>query len=111
MGHFTDKDLKEYALHLLGRTTNQVSVYPKVSFHKTRILCEDNQCVADWVERRKRKKVVLDELMSINSSLKFKDEVGDVVDKKWRDWKRGHLFTSASWDFLLTAMSNNQSVQ
>lgn len=106
MGHFTDKDLKEYALHLLGQTVNRDRIYPKVSFHKTRVLCEDNHCAADWVERRKRKKVVLDELMTINSLLKFKNENGDVIDRKWRDWKRAHLFTSASWDFLIAATPN-----
>ena len=88
MGHFTDKDLKEYALHLLGRTVNRDRVYPKVLFRKTRVLCKDNQCAADWVERWKRKKVILDEFMTINSLLKFKNENGDVIDKKWRDCKR-----------------------
>ena len=82
MGHFTDKDLKEYALYLLGRTVNRDRVYPKVSFHKTRVLCEDNQCAAIWVERRKRKKVILDEFMTIKMLLKFKNESGDVIDKK-----------------------------
>ena len=81
-------------------------MYPKVSFHKTRVLCEDNKCAADWVEEQKRKKVILDELMTINLLLKFKDENGDVIDRKWRDWKWAHRFTSASWDFLLTATPN-----
>ena len=106
MGHFMDKDLKEYALHLLGRIVNRDRVYPKVSFHKTRVLCEDNQCATDWVEWRKRKKIILDELMTINSLLKFKDKNGDVIDREWRDWKRAHLFMFASWDFLLTATPN-----
>jgi len=34
MGHFTSKDLHEYVLHLLGRTTGHTWEYPKVSIRK-----------------------------------------------------------------------------
>ena len=31
------------------------------------------------------------------------DEGGDVLDDVWRQWKERHQFTTASWDFLLSA--------
>ena len=104
--HFTDEDLKESVLHLLGRTPNRSRVYPKVSFHKMKILCKDNQSAADWVEHMKRKKVIIEEFIDIKPSFKFKDKDGEVINEEWRNWKRIHLFTSTSWDFLLTAISN-----
>jgi len=42
MGHFGDKDIKEFVLHLLGRIEGRNREYPKVSVNATRILCEDN---------------------------------------------------------------------
>ena len=42
---------------------------------------------ADWVERRKRKKVILQDFMALNPDLKFTDEGGDVIDDVWRQWK------------------------
>ena len=39
--------------------------------------------------------------MAINPTLKFFDSAGDVVEKTWKSWKARHMFTSASWDFLL----------
>jgi hypothetical protein len=106
MGHFTDKDLHEYVLHLLGSTTGRKREYPKVSIGKTKFHCADNTSHTEWVERRKRKKIVLEELMMIDPSLKFKDSKGDVIDEVWRAWKLKHLFTSASWDFLLNGIPN-----
>jgi len=84
MGHFRDKDLKEFVLHLLRRTEGRNQEYPKVSVNKTRILCKDNYKAEHWIERRKRKKIVLDEFMAIDKSLKFKDAYGDVTDDAWR---------------------------
>ena len=62
----------------------------------------DNMTHKEWVDCRKRKKVVLQEFMAINPSLKFFDSAGDVLEKTWKSWKARHRFTSASWDFLLT---------
>jgi hypothetical protein len=58
-GHFTDTDFSVFAEHLLGITPKRKVVYPKVSVSTTKILVADNLSSKDWVERRKRKKVIL----------------------------------------------------
>ena len=102
-GHFTDRDLGVLAQHLIGATLGRSLLYPKVSMARTRYLAPSNHSHADWVERRKRKKVMLQEFMALNPDLYFTDEGGDVIDDVWRQWKLRHQFTTASWDFLLSA--------
>ena len=70
---------------------------------RTRYLAPSNHLHADWVERRKRKKVILQDFMALNPDLHFTDKGGDVIDDVWRQWKLRHWFTTASWDFLLSA--------
>ena len=69
----------------------------------TRYLAPSNHSHADWVERRKRKKVILQDFMALNPDLHFTDEGRDIIDNVWRQWKLRHRFTTASWDFLLSA--------
>lgn len=105
-GHFTDKDFLALALHLLGETPKRKALHPKLSVPRTRILVADNMTAGDWMERRKRKKVILQDLASIKPALKFTDTGGDVIDATWRSWKARHRFTSATWDFLLSYPKN-----
>ena len=49
-----------------------------------RYLAPSNHAHADWVERRKRKKVILQDFMALNPDLHFTDEGGDVIDDVWR---------------------------
>ena len=70
---------------------------------RTRYLAPSNHSHADWVERRKRKKVILQDFMALNPDLHFTEEGGDVIDDVWRQWKQRHRFTTASWNFLLSA--------
>ena len=102
-GHFTDRDFGVLAQHLIGATPAWTILYPKVSVARTRYLAPSNHSHADWVERRKRKKVILQDFMALNTDLHFIDEGGDVLDDVWRLWKKRHRFTIASWDFLLSA--------
>ena len=102
-GHFTDRDFGVLAEHLIGATPGRTIVYPKVSVARTRYLAPSNHSHADWVERRKRKKVILQDFMAFNPDLHFTDKGGDVLDDVWRQWKQRHRFTTASWDFLLSA--------
>ena len=94
--HFTDVDFGAYAEHLLGITPNRKVIYPKVSVSRTKILVADNMSGADWVERRKRKKVILQDLMDIKPTLSFMNAADDVNDKFWSAWKCRHRFTSAT---------------
>ena len=100
--HFTDRDFGELAQHLIGATPSWRLLYPKVFVARTRYLAPNNYSHANWVERRKRKKVILQDFMALNPDLKFTDEGGDIIDDVWRQWKQRHWFTTASWDFLLS---------
>ena len=79
-GHFTDRDFGVLAQHLVGATPARTILYPKVSVARTRYLAPSNHAHADWVERRKRKKVILQDFMALNLDLHFTDEGGDVID-------------------------------
>ena len=102
-GHFTDRDFGVLAQHLIGATPGRTILYPKVSVARTRYLAPSNHAHADWVERRKRKKVILQDFMALNPNLHFTNEGGDVIDDVWRQWKQRHQFTTASSDFRLSA--------
>ena len=101
-GHFTDRDFGILAQHLIGATPRRSLLYPKVSVARTRYLAPNNHSHADWVERRKRKRVILQDFMALNPDLHFTDGGEDVIDDVWRQWKLRHWFTTASWDFLLS---------
>ena len=75
-GHFTDRDFGVLAQHLIGATPGRTILYPKVSVACTRYLAPSNHAHADWVERRKRKKVILQDFMALNPDLHFTDEGG-----------------------------------
>ena len=101
-GHFTDRDFGVLAQHLISATPGRRLLYPKVSVARTRYLAPRNHLHADWVERRKRMKVILQDFTALNPNSKFIDEGGDVIDDVWRQWKQRHRITTASWDFLLS---------
>ena len=103
MGHFTDEDLKAYVLHLLGRTPKRTLPYPKVSVGKTKLYVVGHYSGYDWVERRKRKKVILEELMNIDANLSFFKPDGAVDKASWKAWKEKYRFSTATFDFLLSA--------
>ena len=65
-GHFTNRNFGELAQHLIGTTPSRRLLYPKVSVACTRYLAPSNYLHADWVERRKRKKVILQDFMALN---------------------------------------------
>lgn len=101
-GHFTDKDFKVFVKHLLGETLNRRVSYPKLSVRRAKALVVDNMSSADWVDRRKRKKVVLQDLMDIKPALRLINKSGDVDEDAWHGWKERHRFSVGTWDFLLS---------
>ena len=105
-GHFTDNDFKVYVQHLLGRTPGRVTAYPKVTVHKANHVHASHHTGHEWMERRKRERVILEELVELQPDLKFMahDEVvdGDV----WRQWKRDHRVSSATYNILLHLLGN-----
>ena len=102
LGHFTDDDLKVYVQHLLGITPNRKDPYPKVTVYKTLRIHRSHYSAPEWVERRKRKLIVLQELDELEDSLEFITAEGTVDNEKWRTWKKEHNVSTASWNILLT---------
>ena len=80
-GHFTDLDFLVYVQYLLGRTPGRQSSYPKVTMHKPALLHASHNTRHEWVERRKQKQVVMEELMELQPNLKFIKSDGSV-DRK-----------------------------
>jgi hypothetical protein len=96
LGHFTDEDLKVFVQHLLGKTLDRKYLYPKVTVHKTSKLHRSYYSAAEWVERRKKKLIVLQELDELNGSLEFITVEGTMDNEKWRTWKQLHNVSTAS---------------
>jgi hypothetical protein len=59
LGHFTDEDLKVFVQHLQRKTPGRSYSYPKVTVHKTLKVHISHYSAAEWVERRKKKMIVL----------------------------------------------------
>ena len=105
-GYFTDNDFKVYIQHLLGRTPGRVSAYPKVTVHKTNHVHASHHTWHKWVERRKRKRVILEELVELQPDLKFMAPNGAVDGDVRRQWKRDHRVSSATYNILLHLPEN-----
>ena len=83
-GHFTNADFKVYVQHLLGCTPGRRSTYPKVTVHKMTLVHASHHIGNEWVERRKRKWIVLEELVELQPGLKFIKPDGSDDDDEWR---------------------------
>ena len=105
-GHFMDEDFKSYVQHLLGRTPKRTLPYPKVTIHKTIHVHASHHMGHEWVERRKRKKVVLEELEGLQDDLSFFKGDGSVDGDKWRHWKEEHRVSSATYNLFLYLPTN-----
>ena len=105
-GHFTDKDFKSYVQHLLGRTPRRTLLYPKVTVHKTIHVHASHHTGHEWVEQRKRKKVVLEELEGLQDDLSFFKGDGSVDGDNWRHWKEEHRVSSATYNLFLYLPTN-----
>ena len=100
-GHFTNADFKVYVQHLLGRTPDRMSAYPKVTVHKTALVHASHHTGHEWVERRKRKQVVMEELVELQPDLKFIRADVSVDGDEWRNWKLDHRVSSGTYNILL----------
>ena len=105
-GHFTDLDFLVYVQHLLGCTPGRQSSYPKVTVHKPALLHASYHTGYEWVERRKRKRVVLEELMELEPNLKFIKSDGSVDGEEWRKWKVEHRVSSGMYNMMLYLLGN-----
>ena len=51
--------LEKLVVHLLGQTPGRVVQYPKVTMHKIQSVLPFTYATSDWLERRKRKIIVI----------------------------------------------------
>ena len=105
-GHFTDNDFKVYVQHLLGRSPGRVFAYPKVTVHKTNNVHASHHTGHEWVERRKQKRVILEELVELQPDLKFMAHNEAMDGDIWRQWKRDHRVSSATYNIQLHLPGN-----
>ena len=97
-----DNDLKVFVQHLLGKTPNRNWLYPKVTVHKiSKVHCLHYSAM-EWVDQRKKKMIILQEINDIDHNLEVVTAEGTVDNEKWRAWKRSHNVSSAVWNVLLT---------
>jgi hypothetical protein len=102
LGHFTNEDLKVFVQHLLGKTPDRTCPYLKVTIQKTSKFHRTQYSAAEWVECRKKKLIVLQELDELDGSLEFITVEGTMDNEKWRTWKQLHNVSIASWNVLLS---------
>jgi hypothetical protein len=102
LGHLIENDLKVFVQHLLERTPNRDWLFFKVIVHKTSKVHCSHYSMAEWIDRRKKKMIVLQELNDIDHSFEVVTAEGTVDNEKWRAWKRSHNVSSAAWNVLLT---------
>ena len=95
-----------YIQHLLGCPPGRQSAYPKVTVHKTTLVYVSHHTGHEWVERRKRKQIVLEELVELQPDLKFIKPDGSVDGDQWRKWKLDHKVSSATYNMLLYLPGN-----
>lgn len=100
LGHFKDGDLHALVLHLLNRTPHRELPYPKVSLRQPSGVHSGLHVCSEWVERRKKKRVIMEEIMSIDPSLSFFTNDGEKDVEAWRKWKTNRKFSSATWNIL-----------
>jgi hypothetical protein len=101
LGHFMDEDLKVFVQHLLRKTPGWSYSYPKVTVHKTSKVHISHYSATEWVERRKKKMIVLQEFDALDGTLEFTRADGTMNNKKWKEWKKTHAVSVATWSVLL----------
>jgi hypothetical protein len=88
-------------IHLLNQTSDRLEPWPKVVIYKFKSNLPRTYAPEDWVERRKRKKIVIQELHEMRPLYKFCDNDGNVIKQNWQRWKWTNGVTSASMNILL----------
>jgi hypothetical protein len=101
LGHFMDEDLKVFVQHLLGKTHGRSFLYPKVTVHKTSKVHSSHYFAAEWVDCRKKKMIALQEFDALDDTLEFTKADGTVNNEKWKEWKKTHTISIATWSVLL----------
>jgi hypothetical protein len=79
LGNLSEDEFEKLATHLLNQTPDRVEPWPKVVVHKFKNNLPRTYAIHDWVERRKKKKIVIQELHELRPHLGFCDVDGNVI--------------------------------
>jgi hypothetical protein len=101
LGNLSEEEFEKLAIHLLNQTPERLEPWPKVVVHKFKSNLPRTYATEDWVERRKRKKIVIQELHELKPLYRFCDDDGNVIKQNWQRWKWTNGVTSASMNILL----------
>ena len=69
--------------------------------HKTSKVHISHYSAAEWIERQKKKLIVLQEFDALDGTLEFTKADGVVNNKKWKEWKKTHAISVVTWTILL----------
>ena len=75
--------------------------YPKVTIKKISSVIDDCYTIQEWVERHKRKNLVIKELHAIDPSLGLLNPKNEIISENWKKFKKERFFLSATMDVLL----------
>ena len=68
--------------------------------HKTLKVHISYYFAVEWVERQKKKMIVLQEFDVLDGTLKFIRIDGIVNNEKWKEWKKIHVVSVVTWSIL-----------
>ena len=102
LGNLSLQDLERLATHLLNQSGKKRKFpYPKVTIKAISFVLESCYSMKEWVERRKRKQLVKQELNNIDPTLGLINANGELIHAKWKAFKHARNITSASMHMLL----------
>ena len=87
--------------HLLLKTPDWTLSLLKVIVHKTLKVHAIHYFVTEWVDSRKKKMIVLQELDDLDFMLQFIKADRIVNNEKWRSWKELYNMSTTMWNVLL----------
>ena len=70
-------------------------MYLKVIVHQTLKVHISHYSATEWVERQKKKMIVLQEFDALDNTLEFTRVDGVVNNEKWKEWKKTHIILVA----------------
>ena len=102
LGNLSYDELSKLVKHLLNQSSEKRShSYPKVTIKKISSVLDDCYTIVEWVERWKRKNLVMKELQAIDPSLGLLNSRNEIISENWKKFKKDCFFSSATMNVLL----------
>ena len=102
LGNLSYDELSKLAKHLLNHSSEKhTHSYPKVTVKRISSVLDDCYTTAEWVERQKRKNLVMKELHAIDPTLGLLNSRNEIISENWKKFKKDRFFSSATMDVLL----------